>query len=228
MILSAHIVESDKVKAFKAYQSPPNPAKIEGLRFARSYLTADLRRGMLPSLNITGVALIAAWEDDETLDRFLGHRLARPYANGWRVRLHPARSIGGLPGLPELPRREMSTGDSPVAAFTVGRVRANRFLRFVKAAGSAEREAARHPGFLQGITLLRPPLVIGTFSVWRNAKDMRNYVVGKYPGGHFRAMQEDSKHQFNHEMFFSRYLPYAAEGQWKGSNPLAILETVGR
>ena len=224
MILSAHIAAADKAKAFTAFRSPPDPAGIEGLRFANTYLTAELRRGMFPSLNTTGVALIAAWDDDEALDRFLGHRLARPYADGWRVRLRPVRSIGELPGLPDLPRREEPTGDGPVAALTVGRVRAGKFLRFIKAAGAAEREAAGHPGFIEGITLMRPPLVIATFSVWRNIRDMRNYAVGKYPGGHLRAMQEAGKHGFHHEMSFSRYLPYAAEGRWKGSNPLAGAE----
>lgn len=224
MILSAHIAEVGMAKAFRAFQSPPDPAAIDGLRFARSYLTAELRRGIFPSLKITGVALIAAWDDDESLDRFLSHRRAKPYANGWRVRLRPARSVGGLPGLPDLPRREQPTGDLPVAAFTVGRVRANRFLRFIKTAGAAERDAVGHPGFLDGITLMRPPLVIGTFSLWRNAHDMRQFAMGKYPGGHARAMRQDRAHQFNHEMFFSRHVPYAAEGKWRGVNPLDIPE----
>jgi hypothetical protein len=222
MILSAHIAEFRPARAIRAFRLQPSPAAIDGMLFARTYLTAELRRGMLPSLAITGVALVAAWDDDESLDRFLSHPRARPYADGWRVRLRPARSIGELPGLPDLPRREQPTGDGPVAALTVGRVRAARFLRFVKVAGQAEREAVSHPGFLEGITIIRPPLVIGTFSLWRNVRDMRQYSVGKYPGGHMHAMREDRKHEFNHEMFFSRYVPYAAEGKWKGTNPLAL------
>ena len=223
MILSTHIAEIDKVKAFKAYQSTPDPARTEGLRYASTYMTAELRKGIFPSLNTTGVALVCAWDDDEALDRFLGHRLLQPYADGWYVRMRPVRSIGELPGLPDLPRREEDTGDLPVAALTVGTVRANKFLQFVKAAGAAEREATGHPGFLEGVTIMRPPFVIATFSVWRNVKQMRNYVVGKYPGGHLRAMREAEERRLHHEMSFSRYLPYAAEGRWKGSNPLAGL-----
>lgn len=223
MILSAHIAEIDKVKALKAYQAAPDPAMIPGLRYANTFMTAELRKGILPSLNTTGVALICAWDDDEPLDRFLNHPLAGPYADGYRVRMRPVRSIGELPGLPDLPRREEATGDQPVAALTVGTVRASKFFQFVKAAGAAEREAAGHPGFLQGVTIMRPPFVISTFSVWRNVREMRNYVVGKYPGGHLRAMRQAEEHGFHHEMSFSRYLPYSAEGQWKGSNPLAGL-----
>jgi hypothetical protein len=224
VFLSAHLAEVSTSKATAALRAKPDPAKIPGLRYAETWLTASLRSGILPSLTVSGIMLIAAWDDDEALDRFLSHPRAKLYENGWRVRLEPARSIGQLPGLPELPRQERPSGDGPVAAITIGRVRAGKLLPFVRAAGAAEREAAGHPGLIEGITLIRPPLVIGTFSLWRNAKEMRQYVTGSYPGGHSRAMDEDKKGQFHHEMFFSRYIPYASEGQWHGRNPLPGLE----
>jgi hypothetical protein len=223
VILCAQIAETGQGAAIRAFGVQPAPATIEGMRFARSYLTADLRRGMLPSITITGAILFTAWDDDEAFDRFLHHRAAKPYRNGWQVRMTPARSVGLLPGLPELPRREVATSDLPVAAYTVGRVRAAKFLPFIKTAGSAEREAATHPGFLDGLTLFRPPLVIGTFSLWRNVRDMRHYAAGGYPGGHLRAINKDREQQFNHDMFFSRHIPYSAAGQWRGRNPLADL-----
>jgi hypothetical protein len=226
MFLSAHIAEVGPKKAMLALQAKPDPAAIAGLRYAETYLTAALRTGMLPSLSVTGVIMIAAWDDDDSLDRFLAHPRAKPYENGWRVRMHPARSVGMLPGLPELPRRERPSGDSPVAAFTVGRVKASKFMPFIKTAGPAEREAVSHPGFIEGITIIRLPLVIGTFSLWRTAADMRHYAVGSYPGGHRRAIDRDRKEHFNDEMFFSRHIPYTAEGLWKGRNPLAMLDSV--
>lgn len=224
MILSVHIGEGSKARAMRAYNAAPLPGRVHGLQYARTFLTAGLRAGVMPSLNVTGMLMLMAWDDDEGLDRFMDNPLMEPYADGWHVRMRPMRAIGELPGLPALPRREEPLGDSPVAALTVGRVRADKFLPFIKAAGDAEREAGRHPGFLNGLTILRPPLVIGTFSVWRNVKDMRQYVVGKYPGGHSRAMAKDRELGFNYEMFFSRHLPYAAAGRWGGRNPLAIPE----
>ncbi|HST65103.1 MAG TPA: hypothetical protein VLM05_07925 [Mycobacteriales bacterium] len=224
MFLSAHIAEASTTRAAAALRSTPDPAKIPGMRYAQTWMTASLRTGMLPSLAISGMIMIAAWDEDEALDRFLDHPKARPYADGFRVRLEPARSIGQLPGLPELPRQERPIGDGPVAAFTTGRVRANRMLPFLKAAGAAERDAATHPGMIIGVNLIRPPLIIGTFSLWRSVKEMRQYTLGSYPGGHAKAVAADKEKQFNHEMFFSRYIPYAAEGQWHGSNPLPGLE----
>lgn len=224
MFLSAHLAEVSTSKATAALRAKPDPARIPGLRYAETWLMASLRSGILPSVAVSGVMLIAAWDDDEALDRFLSHPRAKLYENGWRVRLAPARSIGQLPGLPELPRQERPTGDGPVVALTIGRVRANKMLPFTRAAGAAEREAAGHPGLIEGVTLLRPSLVNGTFSVWRNAKEMRQYVTGSYPGGHAKAMGKDKEGQYHHEMFFSRYIPYAAEGQWRGRNPLPGLE----
>jgi hypothetical protein len=223
MFLSVHIAETSPARAFAAMRAAPAATAIEGCRYLGAYLTADFRKGVMPSLGVTGTVLVAAWDDDEPLDRFLAHPAAAPYRDGWRTRMVPARSIGQLPGLPELPRQERPTGDQPIAALTVGRVRANKFLPFVMTAAAAEREAVRHPGFIEGLTLLRPPLVIGTFSLWRDAKAMRDYTMGAHPGGHKGAVARDREEQFNHEMFFSRHVPYAAEGQWKGREPLATL-----
>jgi hypothetical protein len=224
MLLSAHIVETGRLRALSLLRAQPDPATIAGMKHANTYLTFDLRTGVLPSLGITGAALIAAWEDDEALDRFLDHPLAKRFKGGWMARLDPARSIGQLPGLPDLPRQERPTGDAPVAAYTVGRVRYNRMLPFIKAAGAAERDAQGHPGYIEGLTLMRPPMVIGTLTLWRNVRDMRQYALGSYPGGHARAVKKDSDKHFNHEMFFSRYRVYASEGQWRGRNPLPDLE----
>lgn len=223
MILSAHIAEAGTTRALRLLLARPDSSDIQGMRFAQTWFTAELRSGMLPSLVMTGVMMFAAWDDDESLDRFLHHKRARPYEDGWRVRMQPVRSIGVLAGLPDLPRQERPTGEHPVAALTVAKVRANRFLPFVKAAGAAEREAARHPGFLEGITLIRPPLFIGTFSLWSNAREMRQYARGSYPGGHMDAIKKDRERRFHHEMSFSRYMPYAADGRWKGRDPLTTL-----
>ena len=224
MILNVQLIECGPTAALNAYRRHLNPERIDGLRYARTFLTAELRRGILPSLAVTGAVLLTGWDDQECVDRFRDHPVARRFSGGYEVSLLPARSIGLLPGLPELPRREIQIPDgSPVAACTVGRVKASRFLPFLKAAAAAEREAAAHPGILDGISILRPPLVIGTFSLWRNVASMRDYVMGSYPGGHSRAVQADRREGFNSEMFFSRQIPLAASGTWRGRDPLAGL-----
>jgi len=227
MLLSVHIAEVGVLKAFAALRRAPDPDSVQGLRWAKSWLTVPLRKGLRLELVPTGVLMLAAWDDDESLDRFALHPAARPYRGGWRMRMTPVRSVGTLPGLPDLPRREQPTGDAPVAAFTLGRLRAGKVVPFLATSAAAEREAQSHPAFIEGVGLFRPPLAAGTFSLWRNAREMRQYAVGSYPGGHKNAMAVDHKRQFWHEMLFSRHLPYAAEGQWNGHNPLSELEPAG-
>lgn len=227
MILSVHMAEVSVRKAAAALRLTPRPDSVQGLRYASAWLTLPLRTGLKPEVVPTGVLMLAAWDDDEALDKFLFHPRARPYRNGWRTRMAPVRSVGTLPGLPDLPRQERPTGDQPVAAFTLGRLRADKLLPFYLTAAAAEREARTHPGFIAGVALFRPPLAAGTFSIWRNSREMRKYALGSYPGGHKSAMAVDRERSFWHEMLFSRYLPYSAEGNWGGHNPLGHLDCAG-
>jgi hypothetical protein len=214
VILNAQLIECGQPAAVNALRRRIVADRVDGLRYAQAFLTAELRRGMLPSLKVTGAVLFTGWDDQECADRFRDHPVARRFSGGYELAMQPARSIGLLPGLPE---------GSPVAAWTVGRVKASRFFPFLRAAAAAEREAVTHPGFLEGITIMRPPLVIATFSLWRSLSSMLDYTMGSYPGGHARAMQAQRREGFHSEMFFSRHLPLAASGTWRGRDPLAGL-----
>lgn len=228
MLLSAHIAEVGTAKAVSALRARPRPGTIDGLRWAESWLMSPLRTGpsTLPSTEVNGACLVACWDDDEALDRFLSHPLAKPYEDGWRARFEPVRTVGAWPGLLDLPRQERATGDQPVAVLTMARTRLRRMRPFAAAAAAAEREAFYHPAFLAGCSLLHPPNLVATFSVWRNAREMRQYTVGSYPGGHLRAMRAHDERVFHHETVFVRLLPYAAEGRWNGHNPLALPKPV--
>lgn len=223
MLLSVHIAEVGFRKAVATIRRTPKPDSVQGLRFARAWAMMPLRMGMVPRIAVTGVLMLAAWDDDESLDKFLSHPRAKPYRHGWRTRMIPARSIGAMPGLEDLPRQERPTGDHPVAAVTRGRLRAGNLLPYFAAAAAAEREAQTHPAYIEGTTLFRLPLEIGTFTLWRNSREMLKYSIGNYPGGHKNAMVVERARPMMQEMFFSRHLPYSAEGQWKGRNPLAGL-----
>lgn len=224
MILSAHIVETDKRTAINGVRPRfrPDPDRIDGLRYAETWLMTPLRTGLFPSTDVAGVAMVAAWDDDDALDHFLQTSLARPYEGGWRARFQPVRTVGAWPALPDLPRQEQPTGDHPVAVLTMARMRLGRSALFAAAAGPAERDARTHPAFLGGVSLLRPPTLVATFTLWRTAREMRNYVVGSSPGGHSYAMKRNDERVFHHETVFVRLRPYATEGQWGGRNPLPI------
>jgi hypothetical protein len=228
MILSFHIADIGAPRALKALRSRPDPAKIDGLRWAETWLTNPFRTGSLPRFLFGRSAMLAAWDDDDALDRFLGHRLARVYAGGWHVRLEPLRTIGAWPGLPDLPRQERPTAEGPVAVLTMARLRPARSPAFIRAAAAPEREALGHPGLIEGCGFLRPPGLVATFSLWRDAQQMRDYAAGSYPGGHARAVKQQDTHSFHHETVFTRMRPYGAEGQWNGRDPLAVSDALVR
>ncbi|MBC3842798.1 spheroidene monooxygenase [Streptacidiphilus sp. 4-A2] len=224
--MSAHIVEVGAREAIAALRARPRVGAVEGMRYAETWLMSPLRTGLTPSTKVTGVALIAAWEDDESLDRFESHPLARVYQPGWRARFEPVRTVGAWPGLPDLPRQEQPTDDQPVAVLTMARLRLNKAGAFMMAAAPAEREALHHPAFLEGTSFLRPPNLVSTFTLWRTAREMRQYTVGSYPGGHVEAMRKHEEQVFHHETLFVRLRPYAVEGLWNGRNPLDTIEAL--
>ncbi|HTZ44766.1 MAG TPA: hypothetical protein VMB79_12965 [Jatrophihabitans sp.] len=224
MLLCVHIAEPGMRKSLGLLRAKPRPEKIDGLRYAETWLMSPFRTGLIPSTDVSGVAMVTAWESDDALDRFLDHPLAEPYADGWRARFEPVRTVGAWPWLPDLPRQERDTGDSPVAVLTMARMRLPKVPAFAAAAAPAEREAVRHPAYLGGASLMHPPSLIATLSLWRNVREMRQYTVGAYPGGHRDAMRKHDEQVFHHETVFVRLLPYAVEGQWNGSNPLDMLQ----
>lgn len=222
MIFSVHIADLSAPGALRVLRSRPDRSDSQGLLWVNTCVTAPLRRGRLASLpSLRRVALLAAWADDAALDRFLAaHALAQALEHGWQVRLEPVRTVGAWSALPDLPRNG-SPVEGPVAVLTLGRLRLGRTAAFLAASAGAERAAATHPALLAGTALARPPHFVATFSLWRNAVEMRDYAVGRAPGAHLHTIGAHKVRPFHHESAFVRFRPYAARGSWNGHDPLA-------
>lgn len=179
-----------------------------------------------PKPQLGRIGLIAAWEDDTAIDRFLaGHPFGERLAGGWHARLEPRRCFGSWAGMPDLPRKELPMDDDePAAALTLGRLRALRIRPFLKASKPAERDAIGNPAVVALTGLTRParPRLVSTFSIWRSAGAMREYAFGK-DGPHRAAVRADRTLSFQHEQAFVRFRPYASQGSWDGRDPLAGL-----
>jgi hypothetical protein len=223
VILSFHIADAGPRNAIGVLRSRPDPARVPGLRYAETLLGAPLRAGLLPKRAPGRVALIAAWDSDAALETFIERTpLARSLEHGWQVRLEPVRAWGAWSALPDIARPESPVADDePVAVLTLGRLRLLRFAPFLAASAPAEREALAHPGVLAATGLARPPRIVATFSVWRTAREMREYALGDQPGGHLRAITAHKRRPFHHESVFVRFRPYAATGSWDGVKLLA-------
>jgi len=223
LILSVHIADVG-MRAAALLAAPPRARAVPGLLWAKTMLGADLTPRLAPAPRPGRVGLVAAWEDDGALERFLAaDRLARALAGGWHVRLQPLRAWGAWRALPGLPGPAFGgDGPDPVAALTLGRVRPGRLVPFLRASARAEGEAVANPEMLAGTALARPPRLVCTFSLWRTARAMRAYAQGDHAAGHPRAVAEHLRRPFHVESVFVRLRPYAAHGSWDGRDPLAL------
>lgn len=211
MIVSIDIAAIGPRPGLRLLGNRPRVGQVEGLRYAETVFTAPLGPSLLPRPSFGTVALIAAWDDDDALDRFASHPVARQLSSGWQARMEPLRVSGSWPEMPGLPERQLPVDDEePVAVLTLGRVKPWRLRPFLRAAAPAEADAVTEPGLLASTGFGRPPLV-STFSLWRTAAEMRDYAY-REGGSHRAAVASDRARPFHHVSAFIRFRPYATRG----------------
>lgn len=225
MIVSVHIADVGPVRAPRLILRRAAAIEAPGMISAEPTLVTPIGE-RLPRPKPGRVGLIAAWEDDEALDRFLdSHALGKQLAPGWHTRLQPLRCFGSWAPMPGLPDRELPVADEePVAVLTLGRVRLLRMRPFLQSAAPAERDAVADPALLAsaGFGRLARPRLVSTFSIWRSAAAMREYAADN-AGTHQAAVRADRAWPFHHESAFVRFRPYASQGEWDGRDPLATI-----
>lgn len=222
MIASVHIADVGPRRAVRLLRVPPKPAEVPGLRDAHVALTAPLSASVLPRPDLRRVGLVAFWDDDEALDRFLvGSDWSAALDDGWRVRLEPLRLWGSWPAVPDdLPRSRNVEHDGPAAVLTLGRLRLTQAVRFFRASARAEGRAVEAPGMIWSTGLARPPFV-ATCSLWSSTDALATYAYGRREPAHPDAIAADRARPFHHRSAFVRFRPYASEGRLDGRNPLA-------
>ncbi len=222
MIASVHMADVGTRRALAILRRAPQPGSIPGLRHADVGVTAPLGGGARPAPDLGRIGLVAFWDDDADVDRFVdGHPLAAALADGWRVRLAPLRLWGAWPGVPDdLPRSRAVEHDGPAAVLTLGRLRLTQSRRFLRTSARAEARAVEAPGMIWGTALARPPFV-ATCSLWASTEALATYAYGRRHPAHPDAVAADAARPFHHRSAFVRFRPYASEGRLDGRNPLA-------
>lgn len=230
VIVSAHFADVG-VRATRALlRERPRPDTTPGLRYAQTTLTGIIASGP-PVVRPGRAALLAAWDDDAALDRFLAEDpLARRLADGWHVRLRPLRLAGSWPEMPvEIePGAARDEEDGPVVVLTLGQLRLRRALPFLRANSRAAGRAAADPAMVASVALARPPRFVGTFSVWGSTSAMCHYAYGTDRPAHREAVGEHQEKPFHHEAAFLRCRPYGAQGLLDGREPVAAAVRAAR
>lgn len=222
MIASVHIADVGGRKALGVLRRAPKAASTPGLRHANVALTAPLSASLRPSPDTGRAGLVAFWDDDAALDRFLAeHPTAKTLADGWRVRLAPLRVHGSWPGVPDdLPRSRNVEPVGPAAVLTLGRVKLHRIVPFFKASAKAEGAVLDAPGLIWATGLAKPPFV-STCSFWQSSDALSAYAYSGDQPAHPGAIAADRAKAFHHQSAFIRFRPYGSEGHLDDRNPLA-------
>jgi hypothetical protein len=223
VIASVHLAATGSRSGLRTFlRGAPDPATVPGLTYAETVVTAPLSSAVLPKPTLAEVGLIASWDDDENVDRFLADpALAGPFASGWHVRMRPVRVFGAWPKMPGLPDKQTPLDDDePVVVLTLGRPRATKLHTFLPTSARAGAALDGAAGLLASTGLAHPPRLVSTFSVWEAAAAMRAYAQDA-AGAHMAAVRNDRKIRFHHESAFIRFRPYLSAGSWAGDDPLA-------
>lgn len=218
-VLSFHIAEAGGRDALRLLRRPLTPAAAQGLRYAAATL-ATAPSGSSSSRR-RRIALVAAWDGADDVERFDdGHPYARALRDGWRATMLPLRTAGaGSPLLDALGDERADAGGGPIAVLTFGRLRVRRAARFMRLSPTIERLASAHGGLLAATVLVRPPLVVGTLTLWQDLDAMRAFAHGR--DEHRVAMRADREDTFFRAAAFVRMRPHRSRGAWDGRDPLA-------
>src|ERR671916_2801110 len=224
MLGSVHLVDGGVRSSARWLRRAPVAGETPGLRHAQMVIAAPLG-GVPPAPQLGRFGLVAFWDDEASLDRFLeSHPMAEALAGGWGVRLDPLRAgpvaSSHFPGIPDdLPVAPDAAGDGPVAVLTIGRLRLRRAPAFFRTSARAERQVVDASGVLWATGLANvTQRVVSTFSLWRSAAEMRDYATSS--GRHADAIRAENRRSFHHAGSFVRFRPRAAHGSLTGRNPL--------
>jgi hypothetical protein len=222
VIASVHIANVGPRSTLSLLRTAPTAADTKGLRNAEVAITAPLSAGLLARPDFGRVALVAFWDDEAALDRFLAEDpFAAKLAGGWHVRLEPLRAFGVWPGLPaDTPTARAVDHEGPVAALTMGRLRLTQTVRFLRTSAKAEARVLGAAGLVWATGLARPPLV-STCSLWESTRALATYAFGRAEPAHPEAIAEGERKSFHHRQVFIRFRPYGSVGGLDGRNPLS-------
>jgi hypothetical protein len=229
MLFSAHISDTGSVKALR--RTTPG-AEVPGLRSARTGVCAPFTDGALPKPQPGREALLACWEDEESLDNFLvSHPTGQAFADGWQVRMELFRAVGIWPGIDDdmaqVCRGVATPKVGPMVAITIGTAYLRTVGSFLKVNKGLERQFLVAPNAIWGTAIANiPQRLVATLSIWEDAAAavsyMRSGAHGAAVKAHFDPNKDPTGHTFVTGGGFFGLRPISTRGSLHGRNPLSF------
>jgi hypothetical protein len=207
---------------------PPSSATIPGLVHAECLTPMLLGSPILSPkrMQLRKLVMFAAWESEDAIDEFMStSKLGQSITAGWHLRMTFLRRWGSVREFASLPESiGESDPQSPVAAFTLARMRFREIPRFVQWGRPVETLVRDNPEASFSLAAIRHPRTIATFSIWNSQQAMIDMVRGQsavaQPKRHLAAMKERERRDFHHEFTTLRFRPVAEFGTWEGRSKL--------
>jgi heme-degrading monooxygenase HmoA len=220
VIASVHICDSNPLRNLT--RSIPKPASVPGLRWSHRALCGEPSPGARPDVQLGRGGLVAWWDDDDALDRFLAQDpKAAPLREGWSVRLRPTRTRATWPNADFDPfPQENERHDGVHAAITLGTAHLPTFPRFLKASSLLEEQFIADENGIWGLAMTLPQRIVMTLTFWEDQDATDAYTRS---GAHEEAMKRHydfptDTHEFVSEGGFFGFQPYALTGRLVGKN----------
>jgi hypothetical protein len=190
---------------------------VPGLRFSKVMGSGfEGGFGLRPSPSIQ--ALFCVFQDAAAADAFTAPEGG---LQPWRkraiecfsVKLRPFSSRGSWSGA-RLPVVAPAPAHGPIASLTRASIRPSRARAFWRMQPAAQRSLALAPGCRLAAGVGEAPILRqATFSIWDDVASMDAYAR---EGAHRAAIEAAAGGGFFAESMFVRFVPYDAQGSWKG------------
>lgn len=229
MLFSAHVANSGPLSVLR--RRTPKSAAVPGLRSARTAMCAPMTRATLPRPQFGREAMVACWEDEDALDRFLAeHPTGRDFGRGWHTRLELVRAAGVWPGVDDdmvaAAGRKAEGMSGPSVAITIGTAYLRKAVPFVRVNNGLEDQFLDTPSGLWGTLMTNlPQRLVATLTVWESIDAAADYMKS---GAHAQAMADHydptvdpTGHTFVTGGGFFGFRPLSASGSVDGKNPIS-------
>lgn len=229
MLFSAHVADTSPLAALR--RKTPRTADVDGLRSARTATCAPFTRGVLPRPQFGREALLACWEDADSLDRFLADDPSgRAFATGWHVRMELIRAAGVWPGVSDdmvaAAGAKAATASGPSIAVTIGTAYLRSVVPFLRVNSGLEDQFLDTPSGIWGTAMTNlPQRLVATLTIWENAGAALDYMrTGAHAAAvdeHYDPAKDPTGHTFVTGGGFFGFTPLATSGSVGGRNPLS-------
>lgn len=227
MLFSVHVADSGVRSAIT--RRAPSPDDVPGLRSAITMSCGPFSPGALPSLQLSREAVLACWDDADSVQAFLAdHSTGRELSSGLNVTMELFRAVGMWPGTDvdmEAAAAEMAVPDSgPTVAITIGRAYLTKLRRFLRVTAALEEQFLDAPNTIWGTGMANvAKLMVGTLTVWDSAAAaesyMRNGAHAAAVRDHFDYAKDPTGHTFVTGGGFFGFRPVSVSGALPGRNP---------